>query len=110
MRAHARKRTDKPSKRRHSKRDRVLRTPPPPPSPPAPPRPNVHYEAAWTDSWSHRRCLHKHRTLLEAAECAMPNGAGWYVFAVENDEPRELRDEEDEIVNRYRFSPRLTGL
>ncbi len=19
---------------------------------------NLHYEAAWTDSWSHRRCLH----------------------------------------------------
>jgi len=34
----------------------------------------------------------------------MPTGAGWYVVAVENGEPRELREEEDEVVNRYRFS------
>jgi hypothetical protein len=33
----------------------------------------------------------------------MATGAGWYVFAVENDEPRALRDTEEEIVNRYRF-------
>ncbi len=26
---------------------------------------NLHYEAAWTDSWTHRRCLHEHRTLIE---------------------------------------------
>jgi hypothetical protein len=38
---------------------------------------NLHYEAAWTESWSHRRCMHKHRTLIEAANCAMPHGAGW---------------------------------
>jgi hypothetical protein len=34
----------------------------------------------------------------------MPTGAGWYVFAVENGEPRQLRDDEDEIVNRFRFN------
>jgi hypothetical protein len=33
----------------------------------------------------------------------MPTGAGWYVFAVENDEPRQLLDAEEKIVNRYRF-------
>jgi hypothetical protein len=33
----------------------------------------------------------------------MPTGAGWYVFAVEDEEPRALRDDEDEIVNRFRF-------
>src|SRR5258707_210730 len=44
---------------------------------------NSYYEAAWTESWSHRGCLHKHPTLIEAAKCAMPPGAGWYVFAVE---------------------------
>ena len=38
---------------------------------------NRHYEAAWTDSWCHRRCLHTHKTLIEASKCAMPHGAGW---------------------------------
>jgi hypothetical protein len=33
----------------------------------------------------------------------MPTGAGWYVFAVENDEPRQLLGAEEKIVNRYRF-------
>ena len=65
---------------------------------------SIHFEAGWTDSWSHPHCLHEHRTLREAAKCAMPHGAGWYVFAVENGEPRQLRNAEDEIVNHYRFS------
>jgi hypothetical protein len=47
--------------------------------------------------------MHQHRTLIEAANCAMPHGAGWYVFAVECGTPRELCDEEDEAVNRLRF-------
>src|SRR6266436_2184189 len=64
---------------------------------------NPHYEAAWTDSWSHRRCLHEHQSLLEAAKCAMPRGAGWYVFAVEGDTPRELNETEDRVVNEFRF-------
>jgi len=67
---------------------------------------NLHYEAAWTDSWTHRRCLHEHQTLMEAARCAMPRGAGWYVFAVEGDAPRELNETEDRIVNEFRFGPR----
>lgn len=84
------------------KLSRLRSTPPPPP--PGPPRnPDIHYEAGWTDSWSHRRCLHKHRTLTEAAECAMPTGAGWYVFAVENGESRQLLDAEEKTVSRYRF-------
>ncbi len=33
----------------------------------------------------------------------MPNGAGWYVFAVENGRPRELNDAEDKVVNEFRF-------
>jgi hypothetical protein len=33
----------------------------------------------------------------------MPTGAGWYVFAVEDGEPRQLRDAEEKIVDRYRF-------
>ena len=37
---------------------------------------NLHYEAAWTDSWSHRRCLHAHGTLMDA---------------------------EDKVVNEFRF-------
>src|SRR6266404_9915960 len=64
---------------------------------------NLHYEAAWTDSWTHRRCLHEHQTLIEAARCAMPRGAGWYVFAVERDTPRQLSETEDRIVDEFRF-------
>ena len=64
---------------------------------------NVHYEAAWTDSWCHRRCGHSHQTLIDAANCAMPQGAAWYVVAVEHGTPRELTAAEDEIVNEVRF-------
>jgi hypothetical protein len=64
---------------------------------------NLHFEAGWTESWSHRRCLHEHHTLIEAAKCAMPHGAGWYVFAVDGDAPRQLTDAEDRIVNEFRF-------
>jgi hypothetical protein len=64
---------------------------------------NLHYEAAWTESWSHRRCMHQHRTLMDAANCAMPRGAGWYIFAVERGTPRELNDLEDQAVNDFRF-------
>jgi len=64
---------------------------------------NLHYEAAWTESWSHRRCLHNHATLTETAKCAMPHGAGWYVFAVECGTPRELNDGEEAVVNKFRF-------
>ena len=67
---------------------------------------NLHYEAAWTDSWSHRRCLHEHQTLIEAATCAMPRWAGWYVFAVEGDTARQLNDTEDRIVDQFRFGLR----
>jgi hypothetical protein len=66
---------------------------------------NLHYEAAWTDSWSHRRCLHEHQTLIEAAKCAMPQGPAWSVFAVEGGTPRELNEEEERIVNEFRFGP-----
>jgi hypothetical protein len=64
---------------------------------------NRHYEAAWTDSWSHRRCEHAHNNLLEAAKCAMPQGAGWYVFAVEYGLARQLTETEDLVVDRFRF-------
>jgi hypothetical protein len=64
---------------------------------------NVHYEAAWTDSGCHRRCGHAHQTLIDAANCAMPQGAGWYVFALEDGMPRQLTEDEDGIVNRFRF-------
>ncbi len=63
----------------------------------------VHYEAAWTDSWVHRRCFHKHPTLIDAARCGMPQ-PGFYVLAVDAGSPRELTTEEDEVVNRFRFS------
>jgi hypothetical protein len=64
---------------------------------------NPNYEAGWT----HRRCMHKHPTLIEAAKCAMPHGAGWYVFAVQGDMPRELTDAEDKVVNEFRFGAKV---
>lgn len=66
---------------------------------------NVYYEAAWTDSWCFRRCGHAHQTLIDAAKCAIPQGAGWYVVAVEYGQPRELKTAEDKIVNEFRFGP-----
>jgi hypothetical protein len=63
----------------------------------------VYYEAAWTDSWVHCRCYHKHLTLIDAAKCGMPQ-PGFYVLAVDSGSPRELSTEEDEIVNRFRFA------
>jgi hypothetical protein len=77
------------------------------PQPLAPKDHNAYYEAGWTDSWSHRHCLHEHRTLLEAAACAAPHGAGWYVFAIEDGNPRQLKTAEDEIVNEFRFGAKL---
>ena len=64
---------------------------------------NLRYESAWTDSFVHRRCWHEHPTLIEAAECGMPHGAGWYVLAVENGTPRQLKDSEEDVVNKFRF-------
>jgi len=63
-----------------------------------------HYEAAWTDSWHFRCCLHEHPTPIEAAKCAMPHGCGWYVIAVQGGAARELTEEEEKIVNEFRFS------
>jgi hypothetical protein len=48
--------------------------------------------------------MREHRTLREASECGMPHGAGWYVFAVESGTPRELREDEEDAVNRFRFA------
>jgi hypothetical protein len=67
---------------------------------------NRHYEAAWTESWTHRRCEHAHANLIDAAKCGTPHGAGWYVFAVEYGSPRELTDAEDRMVNELRFGSR----
>lgn len=63
----------------------------------------THYEAGWTDSWSHRRCLHRHRTLEAAAKCAAQYGAVGYVFAVEGGVGRELRATEENVVRAIRF-------
>ena len=111
MRAHAPKRQDFPAKKKRGKRKLVTRTAPPPPPPPVPPapappgNPDMHYEAAWTDRDVRQLdlCYHQHATLIEAAQCAMPRGCGWYVFAVERGRPRQLSDNEDAIVNGYRF-------
>ena len=71
---------------------------------------SLSYQAAWTDSFCHRRCMHEHRTLIEAAQCAEPHGAGWYVVAVEHGSPRQLLGDEEEIVNKFRFSSRQNDL
>ena len=68
---------------------------------------NGHYEAGWTDSFCHRRCCHAHRTLIDAARCGSEQGCGWYVFAVDVGEPRELTEAEDRIVNEFRFGVAL---
>jgi hypothetical protein len=70
---------------------------------------NTHYEAAWTHSWIHQRCGHEHRSLVEAAKCAMPQGAGWYVVAVELGTPRELTETEERTVNAFRFGRFVAG-
>ena len=61
------------------------------------------YQAGWTDSFCHRRCMHDHRTIIEAAQCAEPHGAGWYVLAVDKGTPRQLLDWEEDVVNKFRF-------
>lgn len=67
---------------------------------------NRHYEAGWTDSGCFRRCLHTHQTLIEAAKCATPHGAGWYVVCIEFEKTRELTEQEDAVVNEFRFKPK----
>jgi hypothetical protein len=71
-----------------------------------------HYEAGWrayiadcwTDSFVHYRCWHQHKTLIEAAKCALAQRAtGWYCIAVELDSPRELTEAEDAEVKAFRF-------
>jgi hypothetical protein len=69
---------------------------------------NILFEGCWTHSWSHHRCFHEHKTLIEAATCVMSTGAGWYVIAVEDGTPRQLRSTEEEIVNRFRFGGLLS--
>ena len=54
-------------------------------------------------SWHFRSCLHQHPTLIEAAKCAMPHCCGWYVIAVQGGAARELTEEENKIVNEFRF-------
>ena len=61
---------------------------------------NVYHEAAWTDSWCHRHCLHAHQNAHRRSKM---RHAGWYVFAVESGRPRELNDEEEDVVNKFRF-------
>jgi len=63
---------------------------------------NLYYEGAWTESWSHRRCQHHHRNLTEAAECVIPQGPAWYVFAAENGKPRELTAIEERSLEEFR--------
>jgi len=43
------------------------------------------------------------RLSFEAAKCAMPHGCGWYVIAVQGGAARELTEEENKVVNEFRF-------
>ena len=63
----------------------------------------LHYEVGWTEIRTHRRCLRKHPTVPEAVACASAHGAGWCVFAVENDEGRELTETEERLVKGLSF-------
>lgn len=63
---------------------------------------DLFYEGAWTESWTHRRCQHQHQTLVEAAECALPEGPAWYVFAVENGQARQLTETEERRLQEFR--------
>jgi len=65
-------------------------------------RSGVTYEGAWTESWCHRRCQHRHKTIEEAAECVSPQGPAWYVFAVENGRARELSAVEQSSLEEFR--------
>jgi hypothetical protein len=68
---------------------------------------NPNYEASWTRELDPPSLHAQHPTLIEAAKCAMPHGAGWYVFAVEGDMPRELTDAEDKVVKELRFGAKV---
>ena len=63
----------------------------------------LHYEAGWTESGHTYRCFHEHPVIEKAVACASVHGAGWYVFAVENKQGRQLTQEEEEIVDAIRF-------
>jgi len=63
---------------------------------------NLHFEGAWTEGWTHRRCHHQHRTLKEAAECVSPQGPAWYVFAVQDGRPRQLTATEERGLQEFR--------
>jgi hypothetical protein len=69
----------------------------------------THYEAGFSDSFQHRRCFHKHRTLEAAVKCAMPYGLYGYVFAVEGGVGRELKETEKRVVRAIRFGKKLTA-
>ena len=63
---------------------------------------NLHFEGAWTEGWTHRRCLHQHRTLKEAAECVSRQGPAWYVFAIQDGKPRQLTATEERSLQEFR--------
>jgi hypothetical protein len=60
------------------------------------------YEAAWSDSSCYCRCFHTHPTLIEAAKCGASH-PGFYVIAIETGETRELTEDENKIVDGFRF-------
>jgi hypothetical protein len=48
------------------------------------------------------------KKIAKISEAGFVPGAGWYVLAVEDGSPRQLKAAEDEIVNEFRFAPRPT--
>jgi hypothetical protein len=70
---------------------------------------NRHYEVWWSDSGCQSSCQHAHSTLRDAAQCGMPQRAGWYVVAVEYKTPRQLKKVEEQVVNDFRFEAALAS-
>jgi len=54
----------------------------------------------WHVTMLHAQCLPE---ITISPGTAAPHGAGWYVFAIEDGSPRQLKAAEDEIVNEFRF-------
>jgi len=70
---------------------------------------NRHYEVWWSDKGCQYSCQHAHSRLRDAAQCGVPQRAGWYVVAIEYQTPRQLTKAEEQVVNDFRFEVALVS-
>jgi hypothetical protein len=56
-----------------------------------------------------RDLSHEHPTPVEAAKSPMPHRCAWYVIAVQGGAVRELTEEEERIMNEFRFGTPKRG-